>query len=107
MRSYDSETPARPRTPLASSTRTGRIATAKWKPLDGLVEMLRITAVMAACLGTRCSRPERQAGGGWETWLQREQADLDKIDAFIRKGSYRTGYEGGIETSLGQVRKSI
>jgi len=45
--------------------------------------------------------------GEWTTWLQREETDLDKIDAFIRKGSYRTGYEGGIETSLGQVRKSI
>jgi hypothetical protein len=45
--------------------------------------------------------------GRWTTWVQGQEAELDKIDDFIRQGSYRTGYETGIETSLGDVRKSI
>jgi hypothetical protein len=45
--------------------------------------------------------------GEWTAWERREETELDMLEAFIRKGSYRTGYEIGIETSLGQVRKSI
>jgi hypothetical protein len=41
------------------------------------------------------------------SWAQGEEAEVDKIDEFIRKGSYRTGYETGIETSLGKVREAI
>jgi hypothetical protein len=45
--------------------------------------------------------------GEWTAWLAKEETELDKIDAFMRAGSYRTGYERGIEASLAQVRKSI
>ncbi|HEX6676331.1 MAG TPA: hypothetical protein VF486_15055 [Actinomycetes bacterium] len=45
--------------------------------------------------------------GRWTSWAQGQETELDKIDDFIQKGSYRTGYQEGIETSLGKVRKSI
>jgi len=45
--------------------------------------------------------------GEWTAWLSKEEAEVDKIDAFIHAGSYRTGYEEGIEGALGKVRMSI